>query len=54
MRNLFESSDGEVYEYTEEQIEAGYGANMRRLTEAETAQHLSENSRPDDGVESMQ
>ena len=44
MRNLFEADNGEIYEYTEEQVAAGYGVNMRRLNEAEVDQHLAANS----------
>ncbi|WP_158664879.1 hypothetical protein [Pseudomonas sp. SWI44] len=44
MRHLFEADNGEIFEYSDEQLEAGYGASMRRLTDAEADQHLAVNS----------
>ncbi|WP_448693609.1 hypothetical protein [Pseudomonas rhizophila] len=49
MRHLFEEN-GAIYEYSDDQINIGYGANMRRLSEEESEEHLSLNSAKEDNT----
>ena len=44
MRYLFESKEGEVFEFSYEQVEDGLSSGFRQMTELETESYLEANS----------
>ncbi|WP_155766204.1 hypothetical protein QZH45_04930 [Pseudomonas corrugata] len=44
MRYLFESKEGEVFEFSYEQVDEGLCAGLRKMTDAETKSYLADNS----------